>query len=881
MYRNNSSLNNGSLNSRVCRLSWLWIILLTAGFFLVFTRPLMAAGELYFSPEMLGGGQEPVADLSRFSQQGVQPAGQYTVDVYVNNSYVTQQQINFIALKGGSHPDSVFQKTLRDKTGLMACLNASSLENFGVSAQSLARPVREKVRCISPGKYIEGAYMRFDFQKMHLHISIPQAAMQNKVRGYIPPERWDNGINAAMLNYSFSGSQNTGDGGKNKNEYINLNSGINLSAWRFRDYRTWTAYHSPRGSYQKWQHIKSYAERPVIPLHSVIQLGDSITGSDVFDSLNVRGGQIFTDDSMYPDSRRGFAPTIRGNARTNARVNITQNGYSVYQSFVAPGAFVIDDLYPVYSSGDLQVTVTEADGSVQTFTVPYSSVPVLQREGRMKYSLVMGHLKAESNSYSQPAFMQGTIIRGLPGNLTVYGGVQYSDNYLAALTGAGINMGLLGAFSADVTQAKSRLADGHQYSGQSVRFLYARSLNALGTTFQLTGYRYSTRGFYTLRETAAKALTGTYHDIDKRDNKEITGYSDYSNYYDLRESKKSKFQASISQQLGERNAMFISGVRQTYWNSSRVNDSVQIGLNGSYKRVNYSVAYSYNRATTQPVADRTVSLSLSVPLGGWSSFEKHPAYATFSSGRDNHGNVSNQAGITGTALADNTLSWSVSQGRSGAQGSAGNLSASYQGAYGNSNIGYSHSERYRQFSYGLSGGLIVHSGGVTLGQPLGETNILVAAPGMADISVENETGVRTDWRGYAIKSFASAYRENRIALDTSALDIGSEIEDPVSRVVPTRGAIVRAAFRGHRGQSALITVTHQGQPVPFGSTVMAGESSGIVSDHGQVYLSGIEKEGELRVQWGEQADESCHLHYRLPPAGENHIAVIKNAVCHS
>lgn len=839
----------------------------------------LATANLYFSPEMIGGGGETIADLSRFNQEGIQPAGQYTVDIYINNEFKVEKKVNFIALQMNNDSDAAIARTLHDSTGLLACLSVEELEKLGIATQSLHGLTHRHLRCVSPGQYIDNAYMAFNFQKMRLDISVPQAAMKNLARGYIPPERWDNGINAAMINYNFSGSQNHNDSGNTENQYVNLTSGLNLYSWRFRDYRTWSSYRSQHGTYQQWRHIKSYAERPLIGLRSVLQVGDTVTNGDVFDSLNIRGGQIFTDDNMYPDSRRGFAPTVRGHARTNARVNITQNGYTVYQTFVSPGAFVINDLYPVYSSGDLHVTVTEADGGTQSFTVPYSSVPVLQREGRKKYSLIVGHLNASGSGTTKPGVLQGTLIWGLPKNVTVYGGFQYTDNYLAALAGSGLNMGVLGAISADITQARSRLFNGEEYTGQSARFLYARSLNTLGTTFQLTGYRYSTRGFYTLQETAVRSLTGSYHDDERNNRRTHPSYIDYSDHYDLRNNRKSKFQASISQQLGNSNAVFISGTRQTYWNNSVANDSLQAGLNGSYRNINYSVTYSYNRATHRSEADQGFFVSVSLPLSGWSGFDRHPAYATFSSSRESHGNVSNQAGLTGTALQNNTLNWSVSQGQSRDQGNNGNLSVGYQGANANSNIGYSYSEHYRQINYGLSGGLILHSGGITLGQPLGETNILIAAPGMSDIAVENEVGIKTDWRGYAIKPYASVYRENRVALDTSTLDIGSEIEDPVSRVVPTRGAIVRAAFRGHSGHSALINITYHGQPVPFGSDVKAGQSSGIVSDNGQVYLSGIETEGNLRVTWGGKDDEQCSFHYQLPATGKSKIAVIKNAVC--
>jgi hypothetical protein len=41
---------------------------------------------------------------------------------------------------------------------------------------------------------------------------------------------------------------------------------------------------------------------------------------------------------MLPDSQKGYAPVVRGIARTNAQVVVRQNGYIIYQTYVAPGA---------------------------------------------------------------------------------------------------------------------------------------------------------------------------------------------------------------------------------------------------------------------------------------------------------------------------------------------------------------------------------------------------------------------------------------------------------------------------------------------------------------------------------------------------------------
>lgn len=48
-----------------------------------------------------------------------------------------------------------------------------------------------------------------------------------------------------------------------------------------------------------------------------------------------------------------------------------QNGHEIYQTTVAPGPFEINDLYPTSYSGDLDVTVTEANGAVSRFSVPF------------------------------------------------------------------------------------------------------------------------------------------------------------------------------------------------------------------------------------------------------------------------------------------------------------------------------------------------------------------------------------------------------------------------------------------------------------------------------------------------------------------------------
>ncbi|WP_170925613.1 fimbria/pilus outer membrane usher protein, partial [Escherichia coli] len=77
-------------------------------------------------------------------------------------------------------------------------------------------------------------------------------------------------------------------------------------------------------------------------------------------------------------------------ARTAAQLTIRQNGFIIYQSYVSPGAFEITDLHPTSSNGDLDVTIDERDGNQQNYTIPYSTLPILRREGRFKFDLTAG-----------------------------------------------------------------------------------------------------------------------------------------------------------------------------------------------------------------------------------------------------------------------------------------------------------------------------------------------------------------------------------------------------------------------------------------------------------------------------------------------------------
>ncbi|XDU74892.1 FimD/PapC C-terminal domain-containing protein [Rouxiella sp. WC2420] len=94
----------------------------------------------------------------------------------------------------------------------------------------------------------------------------------------------------------------------------------------------------------------------------------------------------------------------------------------------------------------------------------------------------------------------------------------------------------------------------------------------------------------------------------------------------------------------------------------------------------------------------------------------------------------------------------------------------------------------------------------------------------------------------------------------------TDITDNVKNVVPTRGALVLSSFDTHIGVRALITLNHNNHPIPFGASVqeVGSDSSSIVGDDGQAYISGMPQSGKLKVQWGPTDNESCTASYDIP-----------------
>ncbi|MCE1261855.1 fimbrial biogenesis outer membrane usher protein [Enterobacter kobei] len=811
----------------------------------------------YFNPALLDvdNPQQGKTDLSIYEKGPGQAPGKYQVTIFINNNKIDTRDVTFI-----------LQKQDNGENSLQPCFTLSDLKSLGIKTDDYPQ-LAVKGSCADLHA-IPAATATFRVSNQQLLLSIPQSALGQVPRGYIDPTEFDEGITAGILNYSASASQSHArqQGMQdNSSQYVNLRPGLNVGAWRLRNYSTWSRSTSGHEEEQSFNSVYTYAQRDIVALKSDLTVGQSSSPADVFDSVPYTGAQLNSDNDMLPDSEKGYAPIIRGTAHSNALVVVRQNGYVIYQNTVAPGAFEINDLYPTGSSGDLQVTVKETDGSERHFVVPYASVPVLQREKHLKYSVTAGRYRSYDKDVEKTPFAQGSAIYGLPYGFTAYGGVQQSSHYQSQALGTGKNFGDLGAFSVDVTRAKALLKKQQASKGQSWRLRYSKDFAGTGTNFALAGYRYNSKGFYTLEDTMES----------------YTRADDWS----APQQRRARTEATIDQTLGEGWGSFtLSLVKETYWNQGQDMTSMSVSYNNSWKGITYSMSYSLNKNTNSRddegdsvSNDNLFALSVSVPLDRWMS----NTWASYNMNNNKDG-TTHTLGLNGTALEENNLNWNVQEGYDSSEnGTSTSLNADYKATYGEVSGGFSQDKYQRTTNVGLQGGMIAHANGLTLSQPLGETIALVKAPGASGTHIANQTGVETDFRGYTVVPFVTAYRHNTISLDTETLPDEADVTHASQIVTPTRGAVVRASFNTRVGHRVLMTLTHNGKPLPFGATVTTEDKDNefIVGTDGQTYLSGMPDRGKLSVSWGQEASDHCVAEYTLTDEKEKTDIINAAAQC--
>jgi len=798
--------------------------------------------QVQFNDLMLMKPRGQSIDVSRFSRGNPVSPGNYTVDVYRNGDWIGHLGVRFVTPEAGDSAVPCIDRALARRLGL----------DMHALAKSAAAVVAEldAGQCVSLGRLVPGATNTFDLADLRLDLSVPQIALERHPSDYVSPELWDDGVPSATLAYDLNMFRATAGGFSHHQTWLGLNGGANFGKWHFR---TNSSFMSQTWGGSHFQNIATYLQRELPSLRSQLTIGDSFTDGALFDSIGIRGVQLATDDRMLPDSMRGYAPVIRGIAMSNARVTVTQNGNRIYETNVAPGPFSIDDLYATGYGGSLVVTVTEADGSERTFTVPYASVVQLLRPGMSRVNVVLGQVRDAQLSRHENIF-QGTVQYGVNNLLTAYAGTTVAHGYVAGLAGSALNTPL-GAVALDFTLANATIPGHMNTSGQSLRLSYSKMLPQTGTNVAVAAYRYSSSGFWTLRdsllarEAAARGVSASLFD-----------------------RQRNQFQVTLNQSLGDKwGNLYAVGSTQSYWNRHGSDTQFQVGYNNSLSvggyRIGYNLSASRERDAYSGNMATQLFASVTLPLGRG----RHAPMLSTNFAHSNSGGWTEQATLTGTAGEYNQFTYGVNGSHTNDFSSAG-VNAQYRGQNGTVSASASSGSGYSQVSGGLSGALVLHPGALSLANSLSDTIGVVDAKGATGAAIENWPGVRVNNHGYAVLPFLNPYHLNTVQLSPKGLPLDVELDETSQQVAPRAGSVAMVRFRASIGRAALLTIRRpDGSPVPFGADVLDANGAIVatVAQGGRAYLRGLPDVGAYTVRWGSARVDRCSFRYALPARGDS------------
>jgi outer membrane usher protein len=799
-----------------------------------------ASAQVEFNPAFLQGGVK--VDVSRFSRGNPLLPGDYSVDIQVNGKWVGHSTVRFIA-----QPNS---------DTALPCIDRSLVSRLGLDFEKLSASARSELRktasdgCVDLKAMIAEATVSFDLSQLRIDIAVPQAAMLHKPRGYVGPEFWDSGVPSGTLGYNLNVYRSATSFVTTTDGHLDLSTGVNFGSWHLRQRSSVDV--TSLGP-TTLQNVATYLAHDIPAIRSDLTVGDSFTDGAVFDSFGFRGISLASDDQMLPDSQLEYAPVVRGIAQTNARVVITQNGNTILETTVSPGAFEINDLYATGYGGDLHVTVFEADGTQNTFTVPYASVVQLLRPGVWRYSLTGGEVKQPSLSGTE-RFVQGTLQHGFSNYLTGYAGAVDAQHYRAGLLGIAVNTAL-GAVAADVTQAQAAISDAYSSSGQSLRLSYSKLVHETQTSFVVSTYRYSSSGYY------------SFSDAQSAQQSAAAGASP-----DAVQRARSQWQININQTLpGRWGNFYLTASVSSYWHSPGTTTEFQTGYTNHVRLGGTSLSYSISAARQKDVLtgkpDSRVQANFSLPLG----HSPHSPLLSTSFDQDKTGDVrarGAQESLNGTWGENNQFSYSASAIQSTGDDSY-SASAQYRSSYASVSASVSEGSGYSQQSAGATGGLVLHPGGITLANQMTDTIGVVEAIGAEGARVTNSIGTTVNASGYAVLPFLMPYRLNSVSIDPGdAVSPDVEFKSTSESVAPRLNSVVMIRFQTVSGRAILITAhLADGSVVPFGASVYDAQGSevGLAGQDGGIYLRGIADTGTLIARWGDAPDQKCSFRYQLPP----------------
>ncbi|EBW9941995.1 outer membrane usher protein PefC [Salmonella enterica subsp. enterica serovar Give] len=733
----------------------------------------------------------------------------------LNGNYAPGRYLVDLSLNGKDIGKRILDVTPQDSEAL--CLTDAWLTGAGVyvSADYFREGYDATRQCYVLTK-APSAKVDFDVSTQSLALSIPQQGLVKM------PENveWDYGTDAFRVNYNA----NANTGRHNTSAFGSADLKANVGRWVVSS--SATASTGDSGDNEATINMFT-ATRAIRSLSADLAVGKTSTGDNLLGSTGTYGVSLSRNNSMKPGNL-GYTPVFSGIADGPSRVTLTQNGRMLYSEMVPAGPFSVTDV-PLYTSGDVTMTVTGDDGREQKQVFPLSVMSGQLSPGEHEFSVAAG--MPDDDSDLEGGVFAASYGYGLDG-LTLRAGGVFNRDWQGASAGTVLGLGYLGAVSADGAYATAKYRDGSR-SGNKVQLAWNKQLELTGTGLRVSWSRQSAE----------------YEDMSSFDPTELWGQENHGRRI------KNEWNAGISQPVGGVFSLSVSGWQRSYYPASTTGSYRYAGDNGrdtgitgslstQIKGVSLNLGWSGSR-NTQGENNWSASASVSVPFTLFD--RKYSSSTSVSTGKD--GGTGFSTGVSGSL--NDRFSYGFGGGRDSGGGGTGYLNASYSGdrAYLSGTMNHSTGS-------GTSGS--VSASGSVLAVPAARDVMFSrnSSDTVAVVNVKDTPGVKvtsgdgqTNGDGNLVVSLNS-YDWNTVTIDAGTLPLNTELATTSMKVVPTDSAVVWMPFDALKVHRYLLQVKQRnGEFVPGGTWARDSKNTplGFVANNGVLMINAVDRPGDITL----------------------------------
>lgn len=640
------------------------------------------------------------------------------------------------------------------------------------------------------------------------------------------------GGRAAMLNYSMFGTHNQYDDVNADRFQSTFEMGFNAGDWIVRSMQFISD-----GSDQHFDFdsLYTYAQRTFTDYGVMVQGGQINVANSRFSIPGIYGVQMMPDNALLTEAGTGVE--VSGIARNpQARVDIRQGGQLIYSTLVPAGPFNLDDVPLANLNTDLNVTVTETDGSENRFTVSASTFRSNHVGRAPGFTMAVGRIEDDMDSrFEKPWVVSANNGWSINKRMNFLAGMVMADNHYYGFSG-----------NLDTVPVQNLYA--------SLGFLAS-----IDNQSQKDGNKTTLDLGYSLPWGIGISMGGSYGTADYREMSEL--------YADDDDMSQTKYDTSVginwsSTTLGR---FSLSYYRNESWNSEFDSRRFISSWSQTFKYFNVSVSWESDVSRNNESDNDLFYVNVSIPLG-------RTGVNTSNWYRENEGKSSWGSRAMGSFNEANQYTVGVSQDHE-------QNTTSWDSSL-NSNLHYTNlalaaggdDDNNTNYSAALSGGIVVHSDGVTFSPyRVADTFAITKLDKpVAGVEIGTTRGpVWTDKWGQAVIPVLSPFRESTIEVNTEKLPGNLDVRNGRTAIKASHGAVAKWEFATLSQRRVLLAISRADDtPLPAGVSIVngAGEYVTTTPEDGVIFLNDISANQSL---YAKLDDGRCRLTFTLPEAEPN------------